>query len=136
SSLFQILFLVRVLPNKHCRVNLPERQRIRGRLRGSMSTRAYEPPSFCHECGKAYAWTESRLEAARDLADQLNLDVPERTLLDKRIEEIVRDTPRAPAEAVRFRKIVDKAAPWAMDAFNKILIGIISEPVKKLIWPQ
>jgi len=92
-------------------------------------------PGFCEHCGKPYPWTESRLEAARDLAGQLDLDIPERTLLEKSIEEIVRDTPRAPAEAVRFKGVVEKAKPWALAAFREVLISVVSEPVKKMIWP-
>ena len=114
---------------QHCR------NRIRGYLRGSMAVRPYEPPAFCHTCGKAYPWTESRLEAARDLANQLGFDIPERTLLEKSIEELVRDTPRAPAEAVRFKTMVEKAQPWALGAFKEILYGVVGESVKRMIWP-
>jgi hypothetical protein len=92
-------------------------------------------PSFCEKCGKPFPWTESRLEAAKDLANQLELDIPERTLLEKSIEEIVRDTPRAPAEAVRFKRIVEGARPWALGAFKEILFGVVGEGVKKMIWP-
>jgi hypothetical protein len=92
-------------------------------------------PAFCQKCGKAYPWTESKLDAARDLADQLGLDIPERTLLEKSIEEIIRDTPRAAAEAIKFKIIVEKTQPWALPAFKEILIGVVSESVKKLIWP-
>jgi len=100
-----------------------------------MAVRPYEPPAFCHTCGKAYPWTESRLEAARDLANQLGFDIPERTLLEKSIEELVRDTPRAPAEAVRFKTMVEKAQPWALGAFKEILYGVVGESVKRMIWP-
>jgi hypothetical protein len=33
---------------------------------------AYSPPSFCHKCGAAYPWTEAKLQAARELADELD----------------------------------------------------------------
>ena len=92
-------------------------------------------PAFCQHCSKAFPWTESRLEAAHDLAGQLELDVPDRTLLEKSIEEIVRDTPRAPAEAMRFKTIVEKAKPWGLKAFKEILYGIAGEAVKRMIWP-
>jgi hypothetical protein len=87
-------------------------------------------PVFCEKCGKPFPWTESRLEAARDLAGQLDLDIPERTLLEK----IVRDTPRAPVEAVRFKSIVEKAKPWALGAFKEILFGVVGEGMKQMIW--
>jgi hypothetical protein len=92
-------------------------------------------PAFCEHCGKPFPWTESRLEAARDLAGQLGLDIPERTLLEKSIEELVRDTPRAPAEAVRFKGIIEKAQPWALGAFKEVLYGIVGEAVKRIVWP-
>jgi hypothetical protein len=93
------------------------------------------PPAFCQYCDDPFPWTETRLEAARDLANQLGLDIPERTLLEKSIGELVRDTPGAPAEAVRFKGIIDRAQPWALGAFKEILIGIVSESVKKIVWP-
>jgi hypothetical protein len=92
-------------------------------------------PAFCEHCGAPFPWTESRLDAANDLADQLGLDIPERTLLEKSIEELVRDTPRAPAEAVRFKGIVTKAQPWALGAFKEILYGVVGETAKRMIWP-
>ncbi len=95
---------------------------------------AYFPnsvPAFCEGCGKAYPWTESRLEAARDLADQLGLDIPDRALVENCIEHLVRDTPRAPAEAIRFKSIVERAQPWALGAFKEVLYGILAEAVKK-----
>jgi hypothetical protein len=92
-------------------------------------------PAFCHECGEAYTWTVSRLDSACDLADQLGLDVPNRALLDKSIEELIRDTPRAPAEAVRFKAIVEKAQPWGLEAFRQIIGAAVGEAAKKLIWP-
>ena len=105
------------------------------RLNQPMASTTTPIPAFCEKCGKPFPWTESRWEAALDLADQLALDIPERTLLEKSIEELIRDTPKAPAEAMRFKNIVERAAPWAMDAFNRILISVLSEPVKRLIWP-
>jgi hypothetical protein len=102
----------------------------RPRMRAAMSA-----PAFCEKCGKPYPWIEARLQAARDLAGQLDLDIPERTLLENSIEEIVRDTPRAPTEAVRFKSIAEKAKPWALGAFKEILFGVVGEGVKKMIWP-
>jgi hypothetical protein len=92
-------------------------------------------PAFCHECGEPYPWTGSKLEAARDLVDQLGLDIPERALLETSIEELIRNTPRAPAEAVRFKAIVETAQPWALGAFKEVLFGVVGEAAKKLIWP-
>src|SRR4051794_5010164 len=48
---------------------------------------AMRVPAFCEKCGKSYPWTEARLEAARDLAGELGLDIPDRTLLETSIDE-------------------------------------------------
>jgi hypothetical protein len=114
----------------HCNVA------IRGRYHGAMAVAAYQAPAFCQECGKPFPCTESRMEAAMDLAGQLGLDIPERVMLEESIDEIVRDTPKATAEAVRFRSIVDKAGPWALDAFKNILVSIAADGVKHIIWPK
>lgn len=92
-------------------------------------------PPFCQYCAKALPWTESRLEAASALADQLQLDIPERALVEKSIEEMVKDTPRAPAEAIRFKTIVQRAQPWGFAAFKEILNAVVSESVKRMLWP-
>jgi len=110
-------------------------KKIRGRLRGVLTIEPMSAPAFCQHCGKPFPWTEARIEAARDLADQLGLDVPDRTLLEKSIDELLRDSPRAPAEAVRFRTILCRAKPWGLEAFKQVLGMILSEGVKKLIWP-
>ena len=113
---------------------------IRGGLRHVRNGEEYVDalsriPAFCEKCGQPYPWTESRIDAARDLADQLELDIPDRTLLEKSIEELIRDTPKAPAEAIRFKTIVGKAQPWVLGAFREILFSSISDAVRKLIWP-
>lgn len=82
-----------------------------------------------------FPWTGTRLDAARDLADQLGLDVPGRALVEKSIEELLRDTPRAPAEAIRFKNIVGKAQPWALSAFKEILYSVVGDAAKRMIWP-
>lgn len=92
-------------------------------------------PAFCEKRGKPYPWTESRLEATKNPAGLLDLDIPEETLLERSIEEMLRDTPRSPAEAVRFKRIAERAKPWALAAFKKILFGAVGEGVKKMIWP-
>ena len=92
-------------------------------------------PTFCDKCGNPFPWTQSRLDGAKSLADSLDLDVPERILLETSIEEIVRNTPRAPAEAIRFKSIVESAKPWALEGFKQLLEAVVSEGVKKLIWP-
>jgi len=93
-------------------------------------------PIFCPDCGKPYPWTEKNLKAAQDLADEVdNLSPEERSLLKKSLDDIVRDTPQTPVAVTRFKKLVAKAGPVAADGFRKILVDVLSEAVKKAIWP-
>ena len=93
--------------------------------------------SFCDECGKPYPWTEAKLKAAKELADLLdNLNPEERNLLKKSLDDIVRDTPQTTVAVTRFKKLVAKAGPVAADGFRKILVDVLSEAVRKAIWPS
>lgn len=92
--------------------------------------------SFCPDCGKSYPWTEAKLKAAQELADELvKLSPEERDLLKKSLDDIVRDTPQTTVAVNRFKKLVAKAGPVAADGFRKILVDVLSEAVKKAIWP-
>jgi len=93
-------------------------------------------PSFCPDCGKPYPWTEAKLKAAQELSDELdNLSSEERNLLKKSLDDIVRDTPQTTVAATRFKKLVAKAGKVAADGFRDILVDVLSEAAKKIIWP-
>jgi hypothetical protein len=96
-----------------------------------------EPPSFCHECGKPYPWTATKLEAAQELADELeNLTQEEKDILKKSLDDLVRDSPKTTVAATRFKKLVRKAGGEATGSFKQILIGVVTEAAKKLLWPS
>lgn len=105
---------------------------------GVISIQKYEPPAFCPNCGKPYPWTETKIQAVHDLAKELeNISEDEKKILSKSIDEIVKDTPRTALGATRTKRILSKVGnPTAVDAFKKILVDIISETAKKIIWPS
>ena len=93
-------------------------------------------PIFCSNCGKPYPWTEAKLKAAKDLSDELdNLSPAERETLKKSIDDIVCETPQTTVAVSRFKRLVAKAGKPAADAFRDILVDILSEAIKKSIWP-
>ena len=112
---------------------------IRGfhHLKGVIYFPDYELPSFCHECGKPYPWTEVKVKAARDLSDEMNdLSNEEREILKKSLDDIIRDTPETTVAATRFKKIISKVGKPAAGAIRDILVDIASEAAKKVIWPS
>ena len=91
-------------------------------------------PSFCPNCGEPYPWTEAKLKAAQELADELdNLSLEERNLLKRSLDDIVRDTPETTIAATRFKRLVAKAGKPAAHAFREILVDVLSETAKKII---
>lgn len=118
---------------QHCNAQIRGDYHIEGVIGGS----EYQAPAFCHNCGKAYPWTEARIKAAQDMAKELeNISDEEKKILSQSIDEIVKDTPGTTLAATRFKKIVSRAGKAVADGFRDILVDIVSETAKKLIWPE
>lgn len=118
---------------QHCRVT------IKGAYHFGPNTSSWTRPSFCPDCGKPYQWTEAKLKAAQELADELdNLSIEEQEMLKKSLDDIMvmEDTPQTPAAATRFKKLIVKAGKPAAEAFRKLFIDVASETAKKIIWPS
>ena len=99
-------------------------------------TRSTTPPPFCRECGLALPWTAQRLQAA-DLADlQQGLTDDEKVLLKKSLDDLIRDTPQTTVAAHRLKQIGAKAGKSALEGFRTILIDVVSETAKKILFPS
>ena len=110
--------------------------KIRGQYTGSMSARPLPVPSFCHGCGKPYPWTDARLEAVHDLAGELeNISENEKEILKTSLDDMVRESPRTTLAITRFKKIMVKAGKGGADSLRNLLVDILSEAVRKQIWP-
>ncbi|WP_318582892.1 DUF2321 domain-containing protein [Bacillus paranthracis] len=94
------------------------------------------PPNYCAHCGQAYPWTETALEAAKELAQEIDgLTEEERELLSKSIDEIVKGGPKTVVATTRFKKIATKFGAGIGNAFRDILVDVASESAKKMLWP-
>ena len=91
-------------------------------------------PSFCINCGSPYPWTESKLQAAKELAEELELTSEEKEILLNSIMDIVKETPKTEVAITRFKKIMLKMGKETSDIFRNLLIDIVSETVKKMLW--
>jgi hypothetical protein len=92
-------------------------------------------PAYCSGCGKALPWTESAIAAAIELAKEAELEELDRTTLPAIIENLVKDVPQTPVAAVKLKRLIDKTAPYVGEALHKILVDVITEGAKKMIWP-
>jgi len=94
-------------------------------------------PSFCHDCGAPYPWTEKGLEAARELVGELEgLTEEEKAVLAKDLDDIIADTPKTIVAATRWKRVLSEIGREAAHAFRGIFIEIASETAKKILWPQ
>lgn len=112
---------------------------IRGRESGptiSVSVEHLRPPSFCPNCGKSYPWTERRIQAAKDLADELDeLDVAERDKLKGSLDDLAKDSPQTEVAVTRFKKIMGKLGTQSASALKSIVVDVLSETAKKMLFP-
>ena len=112
---------------------------IRGhyQVEGVITVSGHGPtaPSFCHECGKAYPWTEQKLEAAWELADELEeLSDEEKEKLKQNLKDLVRDTPKTELATTRVKKILSKVGKESFAAMKSILLDLATEAAKKALF--
>lgn len=101
--------------------------------RGSLRT----PPKYCHNCGFAFPWTEKGLQAARALFSEISeLNEEDKIFLTQSLDELVKNTPQTEFVATKFKKIMAKAGKEIAEAAKRVLIDIVSETAKRVIWPQ
>ncbi|TAM81488.1 MAG: DUF2321 domain-containing protein [Acidobacteria bacterium] len=94
-------------------------------------------PAYCYNCGKAYPWTEAALKAARDLSDDLDgLSKEEKDKLKGTLDDLVKDSPQTAVAAGRFERLLSKAGKSASESFRQILVDVVSETAKKIIFPD
>ena len=116
-----------------CRAN------IRGyyHIPGAFGCSELNSPKFCFNCGQPYPWTESQLQAAKELADEVeNLTPEEKESLKLSIDDLVRNPAKEEVASLKFKKLVAKAGGITGDLFQKVLVNLLSETAKKFIWPS
>lgn len=101
----------------------------------TMTSRA-SVPIYCHNCGKRFPWTAERIAAAQALAEELDeLSAAEKLLLQSSIDDLVSDTPKTTVAVARFKKLMSKTGRQAAEGFKSVLIDVVTEVVKKQLWP-
>lgn len=122
---------------QNCGANIRGREYIPDLWSGSRPIQLHKAPQFCYQCGNPYPWLETKIQAARELAQELdNISDDEKEILVKSIDEIVIDTPKTEVAAIRLKKILSKSGQQVAEAFKNILVSVVSESVKKMIWPS
>lgn len=96
----------------------------------------YKPPSYCHACGKPYPWTQKILNNAVEIiALDTELDYSTKELIKSSIPDLLVDTPETPLAIAKYQSGVSKAGQIIKDSMRQLLIDVISETTKKVLFP-
>ncbi|UYZ36765.1 DUF2321 domain-containing protein [Clostridium beijerinckii] len=118
-----------------CNANIHGKYEVEGVF--DLSSTQLPTPSFCYNCGAAYPWTKSALEATQELlALESNLSPDELTYLNENMASILVDTPKTKVVATKFKIALGKIGLTTASAVKDILVDVASEAAKKIIFPQ
>lgn len=111
---------------------------IRGKeyVEGVVYISEYILPSYCPDCGNPYPWTQSKLDAIKELIEfDENLSNDEKSYINDNIQVLTIDTPKTTVVATKFKHYLKKAGSVTVSATRDILVEIASEAAKKIIFP-
>lgn len=100
----------------------------------SHTTDDWTVPSFCESCGQPYPWTQSKIEAAKEILElQTALTAQEKADFNADMNDIVRDVPRTRAAALRIKSLITKLPGAAGSVLRDLFVEVASETAKKII---
>ncbi|MBI0097089.1 MULTISPECIES: DUF2321 domain-containing protein [Snodgrassella] len=95
----------------------------------------YKPPAFCHNCGKAFPWTERKIASAVELVEVgADLSPEEMQQFRSDLTELTKDSPKTQVASLRFNKVMGKAGKSIASGVRNIIVDVLSEAAKKAIW--
>lgn len=110
-------------------------ERIRGRYEVEgiidLTIDTSPAPSYCHNCGNPYPWTEDALESARMIIDEEEqLNAADRENLKKSLPDLLSDTPRTSLAVLRFKKAMSFVGTITKDALMKFAVSLACDAAK------
>lgn len=76
------------------------------------------------------------LEAAEEYTNLLEIDQSDKDIVVSSLNDLVSESPKTTVAATKFKKVITKAGTESLGAMKQILIGVLSETAKKVIWPN
>ena len=93
----------------------------------------YKAPGYCHDCGKAYPWTEEKIKTAIQIfAEFGNLEDSEKKTIEQDITNVAKDIPQSELSAMRIKRIWDSGRECA----RELLVDIASSTAAKVLKGQ
>ena len=95
----------------------------------------YAKPAFCHNCGKAFPWTDRKISGAVELVKEgAELSTEELAQFEIDLSELTKDSPKVQAASIRFKKYMARAGNALSGSIRELIVDILSETAKKAIW--
>lgn len=96
------------------------------------SPHSFQIGMFCDECGKPYPWTVEKIQATKDLIDELDeLKQEERDKLKNSIYDLLADTPRSEVAVTVFKKNIPKINKALAKTLLDMVVSIATDTIKK-----
>lgn len=112
---------------------------IRGKanMTGAVDLTPYIPSNYCPDCGKPYPWMESKLEAIQELIDfDEKLSDDKKYYMTSNLTALTVNTPKTKVAATKFKQYLHEVGQSTAESFREILVDVLSETAKKIIFPQ
>jgi hypothetical protein len=94
-------------------------------------------PKYCPECGAPFPWTIAAIESLKELAElDDGLSDEDANELAKSAEETLSETPKTKVAAIKVKKILARAGRETASAARDLLVDVMAETAKRVIWPS
>lgn len=98
---------------------------------------SYKAPAYCYNCGKPFPWTESKLTSISELLDmQDQLTEDEKQYFMSYLPIIFTETPQSEVTALKLRLLINKLPSEIGSLTKNVITDVISESIKKILFPQ
>ena len=112
--------------------------KIQGRVHidSVISSRKLErAPSYCFNCGTAFPWTQSNIEAVHELLDiDEKLSDADRGTMRQILPDLLAQTPKTQLAVVKARAIMKNMDDATYGAIKEIIGGFATETVRKALF--
>lgn len=101
---------------------------------GGVTRAGWTPTAYCHACGGAYPWTQSKLDAVSELAEAIEeLTEHEREVIRELLPHLIEETPRTSPAGFKVATIVGKLVGPGKTAMKRVLEEVAIEAGKRAL---
>lgn len=94
-------------------------------------------PNYCKHCGGSYPWTESIIEGTKELISlDSSISQEDKEAIEISVPDLLVDTPKTKVAATKFKMLTSGATSIVKDGLRELLVDVVSETAKKIMFPS